>query len=200
MIPMIEIPKLIFASNNSHKLAEIRVALPSGFQLLSLKEAGIEAVMNEPFATLEDNATAKARQINLISGNDCMAEDSGLEVVALNGAPGVYSARYAGEPPNDDANMDKLLTNMAGVTNRQARFRTVIALLLKNTVYLFEGICEGKIALAAKGENGFGYDPIFIPDGYDSSFAELKPQEKNAISHRRKALEKMLAFLHQLPL
>ncbi len=195
---MNDLPELIFASNNAHKLKEIKALLPPGIRLLSLAEAQINTAMDEPFATLEDNALAKARQIKLLSGKDCFAEDSGLETEALNHEPGVFSARYAGEPTNDKANMDKLLLRLGNHSNRKARFRTVIALIWNNGEHLFEGICEGEIAMAPAGSGGFGYDPVFIPKGFTQSFAQMTAAEKNQISHRAKATAKLLAFLHNV--
>ncbi|MGI8892727.1 MAG: non-canonical purine NTP diphosphatase [Bacteroidia bacterium] len=188
--------ELIFATNNQHKLQEVRFILKDACRLISLQEAGIDADIPENEDTIEGNALAKARFIYKITGKDCFADDTGLEVIALNGAPGVYSARYAGEPSNAERNINKLLYELEGKEDRKAQFKTVIALILQGKEQIFEGIVEGIIALQCRGESGFGYDPVFIPDEYHKSFAEMNAAEKNRISHRARALEKMKEFLY----
>ncbi|WP_460568709.1 RdgB/HAM1 family non-canonical purine NTP pyrophosphatase [Flaviaesturariibacter terrae] len=187
---------LIFATNNAHKVAELRAALPAGFRILSLQEAGIDRDIPEPYDTLEANAREKAMVIHELSGGDCFSEDTGLEVTALGGAPGVHSARYAGDDRSPSANTDKLLRELAGSPDRSARFRTIICLCLKGAYHSFEGICPGRIAGRPSGSGGFGYDPVFVPEGGDGRcFAEMTLAEKNLFSHRRKALDKLVAFL-----
>lgn len=185
----------IFATNNAHKVAEIQRIVGPEFPILTLRAAGIEIDIPEPHQSLEENAREKALTIYQLTGKPCFSEDTGLEVAALAGAPGVRSARYAGEPPNDLANMKKLLEALEGIQDRQARFRTVVGLQLPNQIHYFEGICEGQIALQPSGSQGFGYDPIFIPTGSDRSFASMDPDEKNRFSHRKKAIEKLILFL-----
>ena len=186
---------LIFATNNQHKVDEIRQVLGNNFNIITLKEAGINIDIPEPHDTLEANATEKSRTIHQLTNKNCFSEDTGLEVEALNGAPGVKSARYAGEGRSFEANIEKLLINLATAENKTARFRTVISLLIDGKEYLFEGICTGKIIEEKKGANGFGYDPVFIPDGSSKTFAEMDMSEKNKFSHRKKAMEKLVAFL-----
>lgn len=190
---------MIFATNNANKVKEVQAVLPAALQVKTLKEAGIDIDIPEPHDTLEANALEKARVIHQMTGKDCFSEDTGLEVEALNGEPGVRSARYAGEVKSDAANMNLLLHNLEGSDNRQARFRTVIALILKGREHLFEGICEGRIIAAPKGSEGFGYDPIFVPDGSESTFAEMGMDEKNKFSHRKKAVAQLVTFLKQQP-
>jgi XTP/dITP diphosphohydrolase len=187
--------KIIFASNNQHKAEEIRAVLGAQFDIITLKEAGITIDIPEPHETLTENAREKSMVIHRLTGMDCFSEDTGLEVDALNGAPGVRSARYAGEHANADDNLQKLLADMKGIANRAARFRTVVSLVLNGQEYLFEGECEGSITEAASGSTGFGYDPVFIPLHHDKTFAELGIEVKSAISHRKKAIQKMTAFL-----
>jgi len=187
--------KIIFASNNKHKAEEIRAVLGAQFEIITLQEAGIEIDIPEPHETLTENAREKSSVIHQLTGMDCFSEDTGLEVEALNGAPGVKSARYAGEQANADDNLKKLLSAMKGIPNRAARFRTVISLILNGQEYIFEGKCEGTIADKASGSAGFGYDPVFMPAQYDKTFAELGIEVKSAISHRKKAIEKMTVFL-----
>lgn len=189
---------IIFATNNQHKVDEVRAVLPASLQIITLKEAGIDIDIPEPHDTLEDNAREKAQTIYGLTNVDCFSEDTGLEVSALNGEPGVKSARYAGEDRSFSANMEKLLNNLAGKADRSARFRTVICLLLNGQEHLFEGICTGKILQAPQGGEGFGYDPVFMPDGATKSFAEMSMEEKNSFSHRRKAMDKLVAFLNTL--
>ena len=191
--------KLIFATNNQHKVDEIRHVINSSFELLTLKEAGIDIDIPEPHDSLEANATEKSTTIYQLTKTSCFSEDTGLEVAALYGGPGVKSARYAGDGRSFDNNIDKLLANLDGKTDRSARFRTVISLILDGEETQFEGICNGKIIAQRKGSNGFGYDPIFIPDGSDKTFAEMELREKDRVSHRAKATEKLVAFLNSLP-
>lgn len=187
---------LIFASNNQHKVDEIRLVLGDRFNIITLKEAGIDIDIPEPHDTLEANATEKSSTIFQLTGKDCFSEDTGLEAEALNGEPGVKSARYAGEARSFDDNIDKLLKNLSPSENKKARFRTVISLLLDGKEYLFEGICQGSIIAERKGVNGFGYDPVFVPDGSDRTFAEMDTSEKNKFSHRKKAMQQLIDFLH----
>lgn len=189
--------RLIFATNNQHKVAEIRAVLGDRFSILPLQEAGIDIDIPEPHDTLEANAVEKAETIYRLTGQNCFSEDTGLEVEALNGEPGVKSARYAGDDRSFDANIDKLLRNLASHTNRKAQFRTVISLVLDGNWHQFEGICPGIIAMERKGEGGFGYDPVFIPDGSQLHFAEMDMTAKNEYSHRKKAMEKLINFLMQ---
>ena len=187
--------KLVFATNNNHKLKEVQEMLPKTMQLLSLKEINCFEDIAETETTLQGNAALKA---NFISQNfqlDCFADDTGLEVACLHGKPGVYSARFAGEPSNIEKNMEKLLHEMADFKDRSAQFRTVICLNLDGNQYFFEGICKGRILTEKNGTAGFGYDPIFQPEGFQQSFAEMTSEEKNKISHRGLAIEKLVAFL-----
>lgn len=190
--------ELIFATNNKHKADEIRAVLTGDLRIITLQEAGIEKDIPEPFDTLEANASAKSQTIYEMTGKNCFSEDTGLEVAALNGEPGVKSARYAGESRSFDANIDKLLANLEGKTDRSARFRTVISLLINGKETLFEGICKGQIIAEKRGTGGFGYDPVFVPEGAEHSFAEMDIKEKNRFSHRKKATEKLVAFLNDL--
>lgn len=186
---------LIFATNNQHKVDEIKVVIGEQFNVVTLKDAGIDIDIPEPHDTLEANATEKSTTIHRLTGDNVFSEDTGLEVAALNGEPGVKSARYAGEGRDFQANIDKLLVNLEGIGNRKAQFRTVISLILNNQEYLFEGICEGEIIAQQKGLKGFGYDPVFVPNGSDKTFAEMTIEEKNQFSHRKKATDKLIAFL-----
>jgi len=190
--------KLIFATNNQHKVEELRSLITREFHIITLKEAGIDIDIPEPYNTLEENAAGKARTIFELTGTDCFSEDTGLEVTSLHGEPGVKSARYAGENRSFDANIDKLLINLAGKPDRNARFRTVISLLIQGKETQFEGICEGQIINERKGTQGFGYDPVFIPTGSHKTFAEMSLAEKGKYSHRAKATEKLVAFLNTL--
>lgn len=190
--------KLIFATNNQHKVDEIRNVLEKKQEIITLKEAGIEVDIPEPYDTLEANATAKSKTIYEMTGINCFSEDTGLEVAALNGEPGVKSARYAGDNRSFDANIEKLLSNLANRQDRSARFRTVISLLIDGKENCFEGICNGRIITEKRGNNGFGYDPVFIPEGSSKTFAEMDLEEKNRYSHRKKATEKLVAFLNKL--
>ena len=188
--------KLIFATNNAHKLEEIRIAIGSHVEIISLAEAGIQQEIPEPFETLKENAREKAQTIYRLSrGENCFSEDTGLEVDALGGEPGVHSARYAGEPVSYTNNTRKLLRALADSSNRRARFITLICLILNGTEYFFEGRCEGRILRSPVGQAGFGYDPVFMPDGSSKSFAEMDAEEKNVFSHRRKAGDLLIAFL-----
>ncbi len=188
---------LIFATNNQHKVDEMRSILGNDFNIISLKEAGIDIDIPEPHDTLEANASEKSGTIHRLTNKNCFSEDTGLEVTALNGEPGVKSARYAGPDNSFERNVEKLLTNMKGIDDREARFRTIISLILDNKEYLFEGICNGKIIDERKGALGFGYDPVFVPDGSEKTFAEMEMEEKNKFSHRKKAMEKLINFLQQ---
>ncbi len=188
--------QLIFATNNNNKVIEIRNALGDTFKVISLKEAGIDKDIPEPHDTLEANATEKSRTIYEITGIDCFSEDTGLEVEALNGAPGVISARYAGENASYQDNVEKLLKEMSGKENRKARFRTVISLIINGNETQFEGICTGRITEKAVGEKGFGYDPVFVADGANKTFAEMGLDEKKEFSHRGKAVEKLVLYLN----
>ncbi len=187
--------KIVFATHNPNKLEEIRQMLPAGLQVLSLDDIGCTEEIPETAATLEGNARIKAAHVYERYGYDCFADDTGLEVAALDGAPGVYSARFAGPQSDSRANIEKLLRLMEGKTNRKARFRTVIALALGGTFYFFEGEIAGEILAEESGSGGFGYDPVFLPKGSDLSFAEMPLAEKNRISHRGKAFQKLSSFL-----
>jgi len=189
--------QLIFATNNQHKANEINSILGTAFKICTLREAGLEIDIPEPHDTLEENAREKSLTIYKLKNWDCFSEDTGLEVEALGGAPGVKSARYAGEHCNTDDNIKKLLAELANQENRKARFRTVISLIENGTEKQFEGICEGAIDWKKNGEQGFGYDPIFIPSGATNSFATMSMDEKNKYSHRKKAVEKLIAYLQQ---
>jgi len=189
--------KLVFATNNENKVTEIRKVLGNQIEIITLREAGIDIDIPEPHDTLEKNATEKSTTIFRMTGLSCFSEDTGLEVEALNGEPGVKSARYAGEGRDTKDNMEKLLANLEGLENRKARFRTVISLIWNGKETFFEGICEGNIIKFSRGYNGFGYDPIFIPDGSAKTFGEMNIEEKNKYSHRKKSVEKLLQFLKQ---
>lgn len=189
--------ELIFATNNANKVNEIRSILGESFAIITLREAGIERDIPEPHETLHENAQEKSKTIHGLTGKNCFSEDTGLEVDALNGAPGVRSARYAGEEADAVANLKKLIVEMDGRTNRKARFRTVISLILNGTESFFEGVCEGSIALSAMGTEGFGYDPVFVPDGASVTFAEMDMATKNKYSHRKKAVAAMVDFLNR---
>lgn len=186
---------LIFATNNDHKAREIRSALGADWQIKTLREAGIDIDIPEPHDTLEANAREKSMVIRDITGMDCFSEDTGLEVEALDGEPGVKSARYAGEGRDFSANITKLLQGLEGKENRKARFRTVISYVQGDQEWQFEGICPGAIITTPRGMDGFGYDPVFVPDGDTRTFAEMAMAEKNIFSHRKKALDKLIRFL-----
>jgi XTP/dITP diphosphohydrolase len=187
--------KLVFATNNQNKLRELQQLLGKKIELLSLADINCEEEIPEEYDTLEDNAKQKAEYIYKKYHVNCFADDTGLEISALNGEPGVYSARYAGESKDAKANMKKVLQKLEGVTNRSARFRTVISLYLNDKEYQFEGIVNGDILESERGKDGFGYDPIFEPSGYSISFAEMEMSEKNKISHRGLAVQKLVEFL-----
>ena len=192
-------PELVFATNNQHKLDEIRQILDGQIHILSLGDIGCHVDIPETADTLQGNALQKARYVASHYNMDCFADDTGLEVAALDGAPGVHSARYAGGQGHDSqANMDLLLHNMEKKSDRKARFRTVIALIIKGEEHLFEGIVNGKILTERHGTDGFGYDPVFQPDGFDCTFAEMTASQKNAISHRGRATQKLVQFLTSL--
>jgi XTP/dITP diphosphohydrolase len=186
---------LVFATNNTHKLKEIRKIVPQGFEILGLKDIGCKEDIPETAATLEGNADIKSSFVYERFGRNCFADDTGLEVVALDGKPGVYSARYAGEDGNAEKNIIKLLREMLGIEDRRARFRTVISLIIDGDIRHFQGIVEGKILYDRRGAEGFGYDPVFLPDGYDQSFAEMDLELKNSISHRGRAVRKLIEYL-----
>ena len=190
--------KIVFATNNAHKLDEVRQVVGEEFEIVSLRECGIVEDIPENEPTLEGNALAKARYIYERTGFNCFADDTGLEVDALGGEPGVRSARYATDGHDDEANKRLLLERMQGVENRAAQFRTAVALILGGKEYLFEGIVRGEIALEQHGEGGFGYDPLFFPEGGDLTFAQMSSEEKNAISHRGRAVRKLAEFLQQM--
>jgi XTP/dITP diphosphohydrolase len=195
--------RIIFATNNAHKLEEIQAAIGQTLHVITLREAGIDIDIPEPHDTLEANATEKSSTIHRLTGENCFSEDTGLEVPALNGEPGVKSARYAGDQRSDKKNIERLLhrLNDSGDSgdsgDRRARFRTIISLIWEGQEHLFEGICEGHILLSPAGENGFGYDPVFVPQGDSRSFAQLSLEEKNHYSHRRKAADQLVAFLRK---
>ena len=187
--------KICFATNNAKKVEEVAAALKGLIEIVSLRDIGCTVELPETGDTLEHNAFQKARYVYQHFGVSCFADDTGLEVAALDGAPGVYSGRFAGEPRSDARNLSLLLEKMQGQTNRSARFRTVIALILDGREYQFEGIAEGEITSSPSGEGGFGYDPIFQPLGFDRTFATLSLAEKNEISHRGRAIKELLNFL-----
>ncbi len=187
--------KIVFATNNAHKLEEVAAILGESYEVLSLREIGCEADIPETADTFAGNALQKAHYVKEHFGYNCFADDSGLEVDALDGAPGVYSARYSGG--GSEENMTKLLHNLTGKSERGAQFRTVIALLIGEDTRMFEGIVRGTIIEERRGEGGFGYDPIFVPEGYDKSFAELGSEIKNRISHRAQAVEKLAEYLKE---
>ncbi len=187
---------LIFATNNKNKVIEIRSVLADRFKILSLSEAGINIDIPEPFDTLEENAIEKSRVVHELKGTNCFAEDTGLEVDYLNGDPGVKSARYAGEEKSFEKNIEKLLSKIKNVNNRNARFRTVICLTVNGKHNIFDGVCKGTIIAEKRGTGGFGYDSVFVPDGSVKTFAEMTLQEKNIFSHRQKATEKLIRYLN----
>lgn len=189
--------RIIFATNNAHKLEEVEAILGQEIELITLREAGITDDIPENEPTIEGNALAKARYVWERTGCDCFADDTGLEVDALGGAPGVHSARYATDGHDFAANRHKLLRKMEGKTDRTARFRTVIALIEEGKEHCFEGIVEGTITTSEMGDGGFGYDPLFTPEGHERTFAEISPEEKNAISHRGRAVAKLAEWFRQ---
>jgi XTP/dITP diphosphohydrolase len=190
--------KLCFASNNEHKLAEIRQIIGQQHEVLSLQDIGCTEELAEDQDTLEGNSRQKAEYVWQHYGISCFADDTGLEVAALGGQPGVYSARYAGPQRSSTDNMALLLENLKGQPNRQAQFRTSITLFVNAQMHQFDGIVKGHIAQAPSGQVGFGYDPIFIPEGYDQTFAQMRPEVKNRISHRGRAMQQLVAFLKTL--
>lgn len=189
--------KIIFATNNAHKLSEVQAVLGSDFELVTPRQCGIEEEIPETAETLEGNASQKSHYLYEKTGLDCFADDTGLEVEALDGAPGVHSARYATDGHDFQANNRLLLKNLEGVENRRARFRTVISLIEQGEEHLFEGIVEGRIIDHESGREGFGYDPLFVPEGFDRTFAEMTAEEKNEVSHRGRAVRKLVAYLHE---
>ena len=189
--------KIVFATNNAHKLGEVRQVVGEEFEIVSLRECGIVEDIPENEPTLEGNALAKARYIYNRTGLDCFADDTGLEVDALGGEPGVRSARYATDGHDDEANKRLLLERLQGTEDRAAQFRTAVALIIGGKEYLFEGIVRGEIASEERGEGGFGYDPLFFPEGSELTFAQMSGEEKNAISHRGRAVRKLAEFLQK---
>jgi len=188
---------LIFATNNQHKVEEILSLTGNQFNIITLKDAGINIDIPELHDTIEANASEKSKTIFQLTRQNCFGEDTGLEVEALNGEPGVKSARYAGEEKSFDANIDKLLFNLRGEQNRNAQFKTVISIMWNGEEHLFEGITKGKIIDEPRGKHGFGYDPVFVPEGSSKTFGEMELAEKNIFSHRRKATDKLIEFLQQ---
>lgn len=189
---------IVFATNNQHKLKELQAILGNEFHLLSLKDINCEEEIPEEQETLEGNASQKSHFIFDKYGYNCFADDTGLEIEALSGEPGVYSARYAGEEKGAEANMKKVLQKMEKINQRKARFRTVISLIINGEEHFFDGVVNGTILKEKRGDAGFGYDPIFQPDGFDQSFAEMELFEKNKISHRGRAVQKLVAYLKEL--
>ena len=187
--------KLVFATNNPNKLKEVQEMLPNTIELLSLSDINCYDEIDETEMSLEGNATLKADYITQKYGYDCFADDTGLEVESLNGKPGVYSARFAGEPSNSENNMQKLLTELKNKSNRNAQFRTAVSLNINDANFIFEGVCKGAILEKKQGKKGFGYDPIFKPENHTNSFAEMSSEEKNIISHRGIAIKKLVSFL-----
>lgn len=190
--------KIVFATHNLNKLQEVRLMLPDNMGILGLNQIGCVEEIPETKNTLEANALEKARFVAMNYKCNCFSDDTGLEIDALDGRPGVYSARYAGEERNSLANMEKVLQELNGLSNRRARFKTVIALILNNDEIIFEGIAEGEIIMEKRGKEGFGYDPIFKPVGYDHTFAEMSLDQKNLISHRKKAFKMLSEYLMSL--
>jgi len=187
--------ELIFATNNEHKVKEIKSVVGDNLLVISLAEAGIDIDILEPHDTLEANASEKSSVIHSLTKKNCFSEDTGLEVHSLNGAPGVKSARYAGDGRDFQSNINLILQNLSGKKNRTAQFRTVISLIWNYNEYFFEGVCKGNIIVTQRGSEGFGYDPIFIPDGSTKTFAEMNMEEKNQYSHRKKATTQLIHFL-----
>lgn len=188
--------KILFATNNAHKLSEVQAVLGESYTLLTPRGCGVTEEIPETRETLEGNASQKAHYLHERTGLDCFADDTGLEVEALNGAPGVRSARYATDGHDFGANNRLLLANLEGQTNRRARFRTVISLLLDGEERLFEGVVQGHIVARETGHEGFGYDPLFVPEGFQQTFAQMTPEQKNSVSHRARAVRKLVEFLH----
>jgi len=187
--------KIVFATSNSNKIKEIKALLPESISIIGLEEIGCNEEIPETQETIEGNAIQKAQYVYDHYGHNCFAEDTGLEITALDGDPGVYSARYAGPQRNANDNMDKVISNLKDQHDRSARFKTVIALIIDGSVTTFDGIVNGQIIKEKKGEGGFGYDPIFVPEGYNQTFGELSSKEKNKISHRARASAKLIAYL-----
>ena len=190
--------KILFATNNAHKLKEVQAVLGPTFELVTPHDCGVDEEIPEEQPTLEGNASQKAHYLHARTGLDCFADDTGREVEALGGAPGVHSARDATDGHDFAANNRLLLRNLEGQTNRRARFRTVISLLLGGEEHLFEGVVQGRIIDHEQGSEGFGYDPLFIPDGYDRTFAQMTTEQKNAVSHRARAVRKLADYLHSI--
>jgi len=190
--------KIVFATNNAHKLAEVQAVLGDAYELVTPRMCGVEEEIPENQPTLEGNASEKSHYLRARTGLDCFADDTGLEVEALDGAPGVHSARYASDGHDFAANNRLLLANLEGVADRRARFRTVISLILGGRERLFEGVVEGRIAERETGAEGFGYDPLFVPEGSERTFAEMTAAEKNAVSHRARAVRKLAEYLYNL--
>jgi XTP/dITP diphosphohydrolase len=190
--------ELLFCTNNKHKVDEVKAILGDQFHFLTLRDIGYDKEIPEPYLTLEENSFTKANQVYQETQRNCFGEDTGLFIEALQGEPGVWSARYAGEHASVEQNWQLVLSRMTGLENRKAYFKTVITFIYEGKTHLFTGICAGRIATEPSGKQGFGYDPIFIPDGYDESFADLAASVKNEISHRRKAFDGFSDFLHQL--
>ncbi len=187
--------QIIFATHNKHKLQEVKKLLSDKFKILSLNDIGLYDEIPETGFTLKENASQKSHYLVQRFSQNCFADDTGLEVDALNGEPGVFSARYAGEKATYEQNVEKLLTELKGIKNRKARFKTVISLIYNNKEYFFEGVVEGQILTEKKGNKGFGYDPVFVPSGYNQTFAEINTELKNKISHRGKAIQNLVRFL-----
>ena len=190
--------KLIFATNNQHKIQEIQPLVGNDFELVTLKEVGLDADIPEPYHTLEENASHKSKTIFKATGLNCFSEDTGLEVEALNGEPGVRSARYGGEEKSFEKNIHKLLTKLSSTTDKKARFRTVVSLIMNGEEIQFEGICNGNITDSRKGHEGFGYDPVFFTEGAEKTFGEMSMEEKNKFSHRKKAVNKLVNYLRNI--
>lgn len=189
--------ELVFATNNENKVKEIKSVIQTNIEIISLKDAGITIDIPEPYDTLQENALEKSTVIYKLTNKNCFSEDTGLEVEALHGEPGVKSARYADNEPEFESNIAKLLYKLSGFTNKNAQFKTVICLILNNNPFYFEGICKGIIIDTPKGKNGFGYDAVFVPEGSNKTFAEMDLTEKNLYSHRKKAILKLVEFLSQ---
>ncbi len=197
-LPFFAKMKLIFATNNRHKAEEVKAVVGDSFRVITLKEAGIDIDIPEPYDTLEANASEKSRTIYALTKTNCFSEDTGLEVTALNGEPGVKSARYAGEGRSFDKNIEKLLQKLRDKPDKTARFRAVISLIIEGKETFFEGVCNGRIIDEKRGNIGFGYDPVFIPDGSGKTFGEMSLEEKAIYSHRAKVTEKLVVFLNSL--
>lgn len=195
---MVSLMKLVFATNNPNKLKEMKLLLPQSIELLSLKDIGCDDQINETGKTIRENAYVKSRYIYEKFGMNCFADDTGLEVQSIGGRPGVYSARFAGPACRSEDNIQKVLAELKGTDNRKANFRTVISMIIDGHETIFEGIVDGVITEIPEGENGFGYDPVFLPDGFNQTFAEMTDQEKNSISHRGIAVRKLVSYIDEL--